>query len=155
VTGDQATAIRVRTLNPDQALVAFRNQSGSLELIGWELAAESFAVTRAADTSSHAIDALEVAIVVRGQQAVTAIRSGSGNLRLDSWNIAPDLSSIAWVHETGTAAGGADLITAVLLEPDLVVTAVRNLSENLLLIVWRLEPDGTLSRLNHEDAQAV
>ena len=58
------------------------------------------------------------------------------------------------MHETGTAAGGADLITATLLEPDLVVTAVRNLSGNLLLIVWRIEPDGTLSRLNHENAQA-
>jgi hypothetical protein len=154
VTDDEATAIRVRCLNPDQALVAFRNESGNLELIGWELAAESFAVTRAADTSLHPIAANEVALVVREQQAVTAIRSGSGNLRLDSWSIAPDLSAITWVHETGTAAGGADLITAILLEPDLVVTAVRNLSGNLLLIVWRLEPDGTLSRLNHENAQA-
>jgi hypothetical protein len=153
-TDDQATAIRVRALNPDQAIVALRNESGNLELIGWDVTAPDFAVTRAADTSGHPIAALDVALVVRGQQAVTAIHAGSGHLRLDSWNIAADLSSIAWVHETGTAAGGADLITATLLEPDLVVTAVRNLSGNLLLIVWRIESDGTLSRLNHEDAQA-
>jgi hypothetical protein len=154
LTDDQATAIRVRSLNPDEAVVAFRNESGSLELIGWQLAAETFAITRAADSSSHPIPANEVALVLRDQQAVTAIQSASGILRLDSWNIASDLSSITWAHQTGTAAGGADLITAVLLEPDLVVTAVRSLSGNLLLIVWRLEPDGTLSRLNHEDAQA-
>jgi hypothetical protein len=152
-TGDPATAIRVRALNPDQAIVALRNESGNLELIGWNVAAPRFAVTRAADTSGHPIAAGDVALVVRGQQAVTAI-AGSGHLRLDSWSIAGDLSSIAWVHETGSAAGGADLITATLLGPDLIVTAVRNLSGNLLLIVWRLEPDGTLSRLNHENAQA-
>ena len=152
--GDPATAIRVRSLNLQQTLVGLRNESGNLELIGWDVLAPNFAVTRAADTSGHPIASGEVALVVRGQQAVTAIRSGTGILRLDSWNIAADLSSIDWVHETGTAAGGSDLITATLLEPDLVVTAVRNLSDNLLLIVWRIEPDGTLSRLNHENAQA-
>ena len=154
ITGDEATAIRVRALNPDQAIVALRNQSGNLELIGWDVTASSFAITRAADTSGHPVAAAEVALVLAGQRAVTAIRSGSGRLRLDSWDIAADLSSITWVHETGTAAGGADLVTATLLAPDLVVTAVRNLSGNLLLIVWRLEPDGTLARLNHENAQA-
>jgi hypothetical protein len=157
-TSDEATSIRVRALNPDQAIVALRNASGNLELIGWDVAAADFAVARAADvaadTSGHPIAASDVALVVRGEQAVTAIQAGSGHLRLDSWNVAADLSSISWVHETGTAAGGADLITATLLEPDLVVTAVRNLSGNLLLIVWRIETDGTLSRLNHENAQA-
>ena len=153
-TDDQATAIRVRALNPDQAIVALRSESGNLELIGWNVAAPDFAVTRAADTSGNPIAASDVALVVRGHTAVSAIQAGPGNLRLDSWNIAVDLSSITWVHETGTAAGDADLITATLLEPNLVVTAVRNGSGKLLLIVWRIEPDGTLSRLNHENAQA-
>jgi hypothetical protein len=144
----------VRALNPDQAVVALRNESGNLELTGWDVAAPHFAATPVANTSGHPVAASEVALVVNGRQAVTAVRAGSGNLRLDSWNIAADLSSITWLHETGTAAGGADLITAALLAPNLVVTAVRNLSGNLLLIVWRLEPDGTLSRLNHENAQA-
>lgn len=153
-TGDPATAIRVRALNSNQAIVALCNAAGNLELSGWDLTASSFAITPVADTSGHPVAAGEVALVLAGQRAVTAIRSGSGRLRLDSWDIAADLSSIAWLHETGTAAGGADLITATLLDPDLVVTAVRNLSGNLLLIVWRLEADGTLSRLNHENAQA-
>lgn len=153
-TAGDASAIRVRAINSDQAIVALRNGSGKLELIGWQLAARDFAVRRAADTASHPIEAREVALAVIGQRAVTAIRSGSGRLRLDSWDLSPDLSSINWLHETGTAAGNADLITATLLEPDLVVTALRNASERLLLIVWRLESDGTLSRLNHENAQA-
>ncbi len=153
-TAGSASAIRVRAINSDQAIVALRNGSGMLELIGWQLAARDFAVGRAADTASHPIEAREVALAVVGQRAVTAIRSGSGRLRLDSWDLASDLSSITWLHETGTAAGNADLITATLLEPDLVVTAVRNASGKLLLIVWRLESDGTLSRLNHENAQA-
>jgi hypothetical protein len=153
-TAGDASAIRVRALNSDQAIVALRNGSGKLELIGWQLAAGDFAVSRAADTTSHPIEAQEVALVVIGQRAVTAIRSASGRLRLDSWDLAVDLSSINSLHETGTAAGNADLITATVLEPDLVVTAVRNASGNLLIIVWRLESDGTLSRLNHENAQA-
>jgi hypothetical protein len=153
-TAGEASAIRVRAINSNQAIVALRNGSGKLELIGWQLAARDFAVSRAADTASHPIDAQEVALAVIGQRAVTAIRSGSGRLRLDSWDLSTDLSSINWLHETGTAAGNADLITATVLEPDLVVTAVRNASGDLLLIVWRLESDGTLSRLNHENAQA-
>jgi len=153
-TAGDASAIRVKAINSDQAIVALRNGSGKLELIGWQLAARDFAVTRVADTASHPIDAQEVALALIGQRAVTAIRSGSGRLRLDSWDLSADLSSINWSHETGTAAGDADLITATVLEPDLVVTAVRNASGNLLLIVWRLESDGTLSRLNHENAQA-
>jgi hypothetical protein len=152
IAGD-ASAIRVKAINSDQAIVALRNGSGNLELIGWQVAARDFAVRRAADTASHPIGAQEVALVVIGRRAVTAIRSASGRLRLDSWDLT-DLSSINWLHETGTAAGNADLITATVLEPDLVVTAVRNASGNLLLIVWRLESDGTLSRLNHENAQA-
>ncbi len=149
-----ATRARVQALNGHQAIAAVRNSAGQLELISWDVAAQTFAVTPAADTSGHPIGAGDVALVLRGQQAVTAISADPGNLRLDSWNIAPDLSSIDWQHQTGTAAGGADCITATLLEPDLVVTAVRDLSRNLLLIVWRIETDGTLSRLNHEDAQA-
>ena len=152
---DDASAIQLKALNSDQALVALRSASGTLELIGWQLAARDFAVTRAADTSaSDPIGTQEVALAVVGQRAVTAIMSGSGRLRLDSWDVAADLSSIAPLHQTGTAAGNADLITATVLEPDLVVTAVRNASGKLLLIVWRLEDDGTLSRLNHENAQA-
>jgi hypothetical protein len=153
-TAGDASSIRVKAMNSEQAIVALRNGSGELELIGWQLAARDFAVRRAADTASHPIEAQEVALAVIGLRAVTAIRSGSGRLRLDSWDLLPDLSSINWSHETGTAAGDADLITATVLEPDLVVTAVRNASGNLLLIVWRLETNGTLSRLNHENAQA-
>jgi hypothetical protein len=153
-TADDASAIRVRAINSNQAVVALRNGSGNLQLIGWQLAARDFAVRRRADTASHPIEAQAVALAVIGRRAVTAIRSDSGRLRLDSWDLSADLSSINWSHETGTAAGDADLITATVLEPDLVVTAVRNASGNLLLIVWRLEADGTLSRLNHENAQA-
>lgn len=153
-TAGEASVIRVRNANPEQAIVALRNGSGELELIGWRLPARDFAVRRAADTAAHPIKAQEVALAVIGQRAVTAVRSASGRLRLDSWDLGADLSSIIWLHETGTAAGKADLITATVLGPDLVVTAVRNASGNLLLIVWRLESDGTLSRLNHEDAQA-
>ena len=153
-TAGVANAIRVGAVNPDQAVVALRNGSGNLELIAWDVAGRDFAVSRTADSASKQIEAKEVALGLIGHRAVTAIRSGSGRLRLDSWELAADLSSITWLHETGTAAGDADHITATVVAPDLVVTAVRNASGKLLLIVWRLESDGTVSRLNHENAQA-
>jgi hypothetical protein len=153
-TAGECSALRIGRLDPDQAIVALRNGSGNLEIIGWRLAAADFAVARAADTSGHPIEAREVALAVLDRGVVTAIRSGSDRLRLDSWAVSPDLSTITWLHETGTAAGEADLVTATALNPDLIVTAVRNGSGKLLLIVWRLEADGTLSRLNHEDNQA-
>ena len=153
-TAGESSAIRIRPLDPDRAIVALQNGSGDLEIIGWRLAAAEFALARAADTSGHPIEAQEVALAVLDQGVVTAIRSGSDRLRLDSWAVSPDLSTITWLHETGTAAGEADFVTATALNPDLTVTAVRNGSGKLLLIVWRLEADGTLSRLNHEDNQA-
>lgn len=153
-TAGAANAIRVAAVNPDQAVVALRNGSGNLELIAWDVAGRDFAVSRTADSASKQIEAKEVALGLIGRRAVTAVRSGSGRLRLDSWELAADLSSITWLHETGTAAGDADHVTATVVAPDLVVTVVRNASGKLLLIVWRLESDGTLSRLNHENAQA-
>jgi hypothetical protein len=71
-TAGDASAIRVKAINSDQAIVALRNGSGKLELIGWQLAARDFAVRRAADTASHPIEAQEVALAVIGQRAVTA-----------------------------------------------------------------------------------
>jgi hypothetical protein len=153
---DEASAIQIKARTPDQAIVAFRNASKKLELVGWHIAARDFSLTRAADTTAlpDPIDAQEVALAIVGQRAVTAIRAGDGRLRLDSWDVAADLSSIAPLHQTGTAAGHADLITATVLDPDIVVTAVRAASGKLLLIAWRLESDDTVSRLTHEDAQA-
>lgn len=153
-TAGESSSIRIKRLDPNRAIVALINGSGNLEMIGWRLAAADFAVARAADTSGHPIEARQVALAVLDQGVVTVIQSGSDRLRLDSWAVSPDLSAITWLHETGTAAGEADLVTATALNPDLIVTAVRNGSGKLLLIVWRLETDGTLSRLNHEDNQA-
>src|SRR5437764_300182 len=67
-TAGDASAIRVRAINSDQAIVALRNGSGKLELIGWQLAARDFAVSRAADTASHPIEAHEVALAVIGRR---------------------------------------------------------------------------------------
>ena len=153
-TAGKSLAIRLGCLDSDRALIAVKNEASKLEIIGWRIAAAEFALTRAADTSDHQIGAQEVALAVLDRGVVTAIRSDSNRLRLDSWQVSPDLSAITWLHETGTAAGEADLITAAVLIPDLIVTAVRNGSGKLLLIVWRLKTDGTLSRLNHENNQA-
>jgi hypothetical protein len=151
---------QIRAFSPTSTLVAVKNSTnGQLELSAWQLVSPSFTPMRLAHTASPQVPVQnsEVALAVFPQLsvAITAIRSPSGGrLRLDRWDISGDLNSITWRNQTGTAAGEADHITIVALEPDLAVTAVRNGSGNLLLIVWRVESDGTISRLKVENAQA-
>jgi hypothetical protein len=128
-------------------LTACRNGSGDLELIGWETAADSFAVTRAADSGSQAGTAQEVTLALLGRTAVTAVRSGSGRLLLITWDAPGGLASITRIWDSGTTAGEASALAMTAVSDSLLVTAVRAGDGHLLLICWRLEPDGTLSRL--------
>ena len=137
-----------------EVLTACRNGSGDLELIGWETAADSFAVTRAADSGSQAGTAQEVTLALLGRTAVTAVRAGDGHLLLITWDAPPGLASITRIWDSGTAAGEASAIAMTAVGDSLLVTAVRAGDGHLLLICWRLEPDGTLSRLGDSGTAA-
>ena len=149
-----ASHIAVQTFNDSEALTALRNGSGNLELIGWHTPPGNAGITRAADSSTQAGTAQEVALALMGRRAVTAVRSGSGKLLLISWDVPPGLGAITRTWDSGTAAGDASLIATATVGADLLITAVRAGDGHLLLISWRLESDGTLSRLHDSGSQA-
>ena len=149
-----ADFIAVGAFSGSEVLTACRNGSGDLELIGWETAADSFAVTRAADSGSQAGTAQEVTLALLGRTAVTAVRAGDGHLLLITWDAPPGLASVTRIWDSGTAAGAASAIAMTAVGDSLLVTAVRAGDGHLLLICWRLEPDGTLSRLGDSGTAA-
>lgn len=148
----EADRIVVRAFNDNEILTALRNGSGNLELISWQSGPLDTTITRCADSNGHAGTADELALALLGRTAITAVRSGSGNLLLITWNVPPGLSTVDRIWDSGTAAGEADLIAMTALSDTLFVTACRNGAGNLLLISWRLEPDGTINRLTPDDS---
>jgi hypothetical protein len=141
------------------SVTAVITKSGNLRLIDWHVDA-SGKVTRIADSGTQAgqVSAISVA---KGEHPlyVTAVRSGSGKLLLISWNVASN--TIQRLADSGNLAGEADLIRIVRLvksssgNSDLFLTACRSASGTLLLITWKVAPDGTFQRLATAEAGAV
>lgn len=136
-------------------ITAMKNGSNNLELIGWTL--RDTTLTRAATALAGTVS--EVALTIVGQRAVTAVRDGSGKLLLISWNCSSQLTSITRAGDSSAShTGAADLIgiTSAMTEfgQPVVVTALRNGSGNLELISWRLEANGTVTRLGDSGSQA-
>jgi hypothetical protein len=143
-----ASDIAVAAFNDAEVLTALQNGSGNLELIGWHTSPTNIARGPEGDAGTVS----EVALALVGRRAVTAVRSGSGRLLLISWDIPAGLTSITRLHDSGSAAGAATNITIVALDDTRLVTALRAGNGNLFLIAWRLEPDGTISRLGDAEA---
>jgi hypothetical protein len=140
------------------SVTAVITKSGNLRLIDWHVDASGM-VTRTADSGTQAGQVSAISIA-KGEYPlyVTAVRSGSGKLLLISWNVAPN--TIQRLADSGNLAGEADLIRIVPLlkssgDPDLFLTACRSASGTLLLITWKVAPDGTFQRLATAAAGAV
>jgi hypothetical protein len=137
-----------------EALTAVRSGSGALLLIGWRVGS---ALERTVDSGSAAGEARETALVFmgpRGERAVTAVRSASGKLLLISWETPAGLARITRVTDSAGAAGAADLVEAVAVDASTLLTAVRDGGGRLLLISWRLNVDGSFTRLADSGTQA-
>ena len=147
----EASHIALRVFNDSEALTALVNGSGNLELIGWHTSPLDLSITRGPDSSAAPPDAAqEVALTLLGRTAITAIRSGNDNLKLIVWNVPAGLTTIDRIWDSGTSAGEAKHIAMTALSDTLLVTAVCNGSDDLLLISWRLETGNTLARLTPE-----
>jgi hypothetical protein len=125
-------------------MTAMQNGSGNLELIGWLV--DGNHVTRA-PKSATAGAVQEVALTLVGRRAVTAVRSGSNNLLLISWNVPVGLTSIDRLLDSEKQAGEASQIAMTAIGGNMLVTAMRAGSGNLLLISWALNADGSFTRL--------
>ena len=140
------------------SVTAVITKSGNLRLIDWHVDASGM-VTRTSDSGTQAGQVSAISIAMGEYPLyVTAVRSGSGKLLLISWNVAPN--TIQRLADSGNLAGEADLIRIIPLlkssgDPDLFLTACRSASGTLLLITWKVAPDGTFQRLATAAAGAV
>jgi hypothetical protein len=145
----EASHLAVQVFSSSEILTAMQNGSGNLELIGWVY--KDGKMTRGASPTS--LPANEVALALMGRRAVTAVRSGSSNLLLISWDAPAGLQSITRRHDSFNMAGEASNIGITAINSSMLVTAVRDGSGELLLICWRLNADGTFTRLGDSNPQ--
>jgi hypothetical protein len=148
----EVTDIATLTRANSMLVTAVRSGSDALKLITWRVNSAG-PVTRLGDSGSQAGEASSIAIA-EGSLIVTACRTGSDNLRLISWRIDPSGSEVVRQGDSGDAAGEASLISIVALSQTLFVTACRTGSGNLLLISWRLNGNGSFSRLRDSGSAA-
>jgi hypothetical protein len=145
VSAGQISALDTTTLRSDLVVTAVRNGSGDLELISWRLHPDS-TVSRLGDSGSAAgeVDMLTVT-ALDDQNVITAVRNGSGNLELIGWHVDGNGTFDRWpgVGEAGEIYDLAlETLTATLSGTTFttVLTAVRDGSDNLLLIAWAADP---------------
>ena len=124
---------------------AVRTGAGNLKLILWSVDSNG-GITRISDSGNQAGEASFIAIAA-GQRIVTAVRTGSNNLKLISWDLNLINNQIQRAGDSDDLAGEASLIQILALTPTLFLTPCRSGSGRLLLISWRLNPDGSFTRL--------
>jgi hypothetical protein len=151
---DEIAAVRHRD---HQVVTAVRTQAGDLRLIAWNVGSTG-AITRTGSSGEEAGLAayIDIAGHVSGTKLVTSCaESGSGDLKLISWDVSDDGSVVTRLGDSGSQAGAVTLTTIIAVSPDRLVTAVRTEGGgNLKLIGWRLNADGSLTRLADSGDQA-
>jgi hypothetical protein len=153
VPAGEITALDTTTLGTDLIITAVRNGSGDLELISWRLHSDS-TLSRLHDSGSAAGEITMVALTaLDDENVITAVRNGSGDLELIGWHVDGNGNFDRWptVGEAGEIYDVAiDTLTATVNGNTFttVLTAVRDGSDNLLLIAWNADPvAGTWTRL--------
>jgi|GEM_PF-4421330 len=137
-----------------KAITAVRSGSDNLLLISWEASSDLQNITRLRDSGHMAGEASQIAIAaINSSMVVTACRNGSGGLLLICWGVNADgtFTRLGDSNPAGHApqAGEVSLVTIVNVGNNIVVTAVKNGSDNLELIGWRVSSDGkTIHRQN-------
>jgi hypothetical protein len=154
----EASDIAIATISGTVMVTALRNGSGNLELISWRLETDG-TIGRLHDSGAQAGEVTVVTIAtVDGSNVVTAVRNGSDNLELIGWHVSPVDGTIQrWAHsaEAGTVTEIAILPFASGALASAVVTAVKDGSDNLLLIAWALDAgNGTIDRVADSFGQA-
>lgn len=149
----KASLIALRAFGRGEAVTALRNGSGDLMLIGWHT--DEGPLIRRAKGEATAGDVGAIALsLLDGRRAVTSVRTAAGTLKLISWEVSRGLEGIARRGDSENLAGEASLIEAVTLDRSTLVTAVRAGNGKLKLISWRLEADGSFTRLGDSGDQA-
>lgn len=123
---------------------AVRTLSGTLKLIAWD----ADLLTRIGDSGVQAGEAtlIEVARNRNSDRCVTACRTASGTLKLISWDVSPT-GAVVRRGDSGNQADAVSIVRLAAVSNDFFVSAVR-VGTQLLLIGWRLNAGGSLTRLS-------
>jgi len=146
----EADQITLTVVGGDLLVTAVRNGSGNLLLIVWRLEPDGLMSrlnhenAQAGEVSLVSLATLDTANVV------TAVRNGSGHLEVIGWRISTGGAVHRWAGQ-GDAGDVSEIAIATLPGDGPtrdVVTVVRDGSDNLLVIVWRLSlVNQTIQRL--------
>ena len=133
----------VRGMSGGQIVTAVRTPE--LKLISWRVTPAG-SIVKMADSGNQAGRGSHFAIT-RGDRVVTAGRTEDGNLRLISWDVDPDTGAITRAGDWGNQAGTASRIKIVPITDSVFATAFRSGNGRVMLISWRVNSNGTITRL--------
>ena len=154
-SGSQAGGVSeidtVESSDGQRIVNAVRTLSGTLKLIAWD----ADLLARIGDSGAQAGEAtlIQVARNRNSDRCVTACRTLSGNLKLISWDVS-STGTVVRRGDSGDQAGAVSSVRLVAVSNDFFVTAVRA-GTQLFLIGWRLNADGSLTRLASSDKTDV
>ncbi|HEY3667573.1 MAG TPA: hypothetical protein VGL19_16320 [Polyangiaceae bacterium] len=133
---------------------AVRNGSGELELIQWSASADGATLKRLGSVSAGA--ASQISIRTLGDLLITSLRNGAGNLELITWRAQANGNIVRLdTVMAGSVSAVSSTLSFDVSGEQFVTTAVRNGSEDLELIDWKLQGNGTLQRVSQAYAGAV
>ena len=124
-------------------VTSFRNGSGNLELIAWEVAAGTF--TRGGTAVAGGVSAVASAFssfAAKDLVLTVAVRDSQGNLELIDWHLSGSGPQV-FTRGAKAQAGAIGQVGLVLAwnqgtpNQNIVVTAVKNASADLELIAWQ------------------
>ena len=128
----------------DFVLAAVRQQDDQLKMIAFQVGPTGNLLRRA-DLTAGKISALDMATTTSGnRRSVTAVRDANGDLKLIAWDIELANNGAVSIRRLGQASAGRVSALSVSRAKNFtgVFTAVRDASNDLLVIPWKLSADG-------------
>jgi hypothetical protein len=132
----------------DGSLVAttVRASNGSALSIVWEVSEDGSTITRRGDSGNQMGLATKISSVVTGPgHLVVSCRASDGNLKLIALHKSFDGTTVTRVSDSGSQAGTVSRVSS-LYRPYGLLTAVRAGDGTLLLIAWKINSQGVLTR---------
>ena len=124
---------------------AVRPLNGTLKLIAWD----ADLLTRIGDSGAQAGAAslIQIARNRNSERFVVACRpSSGGNLKLISWDVS-STGTVVRRGDSGNQAGAVSIVCLTAVSDNFFVTAVLDANTRLRMIGWRLNADGSITRL--------
>lgn len=149
----EISTTRLGTSSDLVTAIVDESEDHNLLLIRWRVDARG-GIERIAATHGQAGRASSVSVADVGGRIVTAFRSSTKNLMLISWDTSG--GNLQRMKDSAQQAGSSMQIKIIGLSDTRCLTVCRTDDQHrrLLLILWALNPDGSLQRLGDSGSQA-